>query len=1091
MNDPKRGDGDPIVDRIDESLEVTSDDAISHEMGSKLFTEGSGVSPLTKTIQVSSDQRKNRRSIGQTVGNYEVLEFLGQGGMGTVFRARHLKLGKEVALKLIRQRALTSEVALARFDRELRAVGRLDHPNIVRALDAGEFQDVTFLSMELLRGVDLDEVTGESGTLDLADACEVIRQTAIGLKYVHDQGLIHRDIKPSNLMLCRDSVNRVCVKIMDLGLALIQAEPEDDRLTGEGMAIGTFRYMSVEQARNTRSVDHRADIYSLGATLYRLLCGTPPYSKEQFETHTQLLMALMSGVVPDFKDKAPDLPAELTSLIARMLASEPGQRPQDLSEVIEILAPFSQSHQLDTLLDHSLRQRSVDTGQRSREEASAFDLIEKLVGPRMDDADQSEISFDAESSNIEILHQRVRRIWIDGVLGRTKDHTHLFSINREVVSECVDSPWDGIAENPLRGVDTQDSIDRLFKHAERSLLILGDAGAGKSTTMLELTESLLTQSARSRFSTVPVLLHLSSWSPRIGSLEQWIINELIAKYQIPKRIGQEFIDENRLILLLDGLDEVRPADQRACIESINQFMAQSTPSGLVVCSRYSDYVAIGHRLRLHDAIRLQPLTAEQIAASISGSTGERGALMTALAKHPSLLELASSPLMLNMMKVSFDNTSKESMESFGTIESAREHLFNTYIDEAFRGEKSSTARFTKDETLSWLSWIAKQMQTRNMTMFQVGEIQADWLPTISQRLSYLLALGLSLGTVSGVVTMYFWYRLMPIMDTAESTPLHSLLWLMLQLPVWWTQVCFLDLFVFSSRLPQGWWKRSFSGLAKTLVYWALWMLWPIVGGVTGVWTTGWTVANVLLGVLTGASVGILGRRKRVTVDVDVAQSLGISASGTFQGWAVGYAVGFCVYATYAVLYSLYLLEEPPAWFPYFWQNEEEWCVSVTWPLAFSSVGLVAGGLVPRLSREKTSADQSVRIYFRNLLIAGCFSMLAVFVVGMFDLQYWLSLPENTLEFSLWERAMLMSGGCVYASFYMALCFGGLDLLVHSLSRIVLSIDGMLPRNLSEFMKHSTRLGLLRRAGGAHIFGHRLLQEYFAEKENDVNSFHGS
>lgn len=1030
----------------------------------------------TKTHR-KGDSIRSTREETKRIGNYEVLRLLGQGGMGAVFHARHVRLDKEVAIKLIRPREKIGPIAEARFDRELRAVGKLEHPNVVRALDAGEFNGVTFLSMELLRGINLEQATSNGTTLDFADACEVIRQAAVGLKYVHDTGLIHRDIKPSNLMLTQDPVIGACVKVMDLGLALIKGDDgDDDRLTDEGVAVGTFRYMPLEQARNTRSVDHRADIYSLGATFYRLLAGEPPYPRRQYGTHAEMLLAMMSGEIPNIADQVPDVPPTLADLITRMLADDPDARPQDLSQVINALTPLARSHRLASVLERGMQQASIEN---ARGRAAQFgSLIDKMLGG----VDDSLPNQDAATDDLGILRQRVRRFWVDGVLSRTKDNTQLFSLDREVLSDCVNSPWEGIAESPLASSNPHAPMEELFEYSERSLLVLGEPGSGKSTALLELTESLLRRSERSHLEASPVLLHLSSWN-RNTSFDQWIVGELNAKYKIPKQIGRKFIEDGRLILLLDGMDEVRSTEQRACIESLNEFMIRSTPPGVAVCCRYSDYVAAGVKLRMHGAIRLKPLTTEQIMASVSESTGARRPLIVALERHQALLELASSPLMLSMMKNSFDESGAESTGRFATIEDAREHVFDTFVKESFHAKLKSSARYSKSDTLSWLSWIAKQMQARNQTVFLMDELQPDWFVTRSHRWMYLLAMSLILGTISGLATMYFWYRLMPIMDTSSSMSSSSLLWLMLQLPVWWAQVCFVDLFVLSKQSPRYFLGRLMCGFGKTILYWLFWMVWPLVGHLTGVWPVGWTVANVLLGIVTGASVGILGRRKRVTVDVDVAQPLGISLTGSFRGWVIGCVVGFVVYLTYQILWAYYLLEKPPEWFPYLWTIPEERRVAISWPLAFGSVGLVAGGLVAKMRTGQTAPNQGLGIYFRNMLIAAAFSLASVYPTGIFVLSFWLELPDNPLNFSWLQRATIISGEVLWATFYLVLCFGALDLLTHGLTRLILKANRVIPDRLSDFLKHASRLGLLRRAGGAHIFGHRMLLEYFVDKKD--------
>jgi serine/threonine protein kinase len=197
------------------------------------------------------------------VREYKLLAELGKGGMGTVYRALHTKLDREVALKILPAERTKDPEAVDRFQREMKAVGKLEHPHIVRATDAGEQDGTHFLVMEYVEGLDLSELVQVIGPLPVADACEVIRQAAVGLQAAHEHGMVHRDIKPSNLMLAANGR----VKILDLGLALLdpQRGDVDDEgggrdLTSDGQIMGTFDYMAPEQAGDSHGVDIRADI---------------------------------------------------------------------------------------------------------------------------------------------------------------------------------------------------------------------------------------------------------------------------------------------------------------------------------------------------------------------------------------------------------------------------------------------------------------------------------------------------------------------------------------------------------------------------------------------------------------------------------------------------------------------------------------------------------------------------------------------------------------------------------------------------------------------------------------------------------------
>ena len=186
--------------------------------------------------------------------------------------------------------------AVARFQREMKAVGRLEHPNIVRAMDAGEVDDTHFLVMEYVPGIDLSDLSRRIGPMQIADACELVRQAAVGLQEAHEHGMVHRDIKPSNLILAqpRRRQEMPSVKILDLGLALLSEalSPDQQGLTTTGQMMGTLDYMAPEQGGDSHQVDIRADVYSLGATLYKLLCGEAPFGAAKYDTPVKKLVAL-------------------------------------------------------------------------------------------------------------------------------------------------------------------------------------------------------------------------------------------------------------------------------------------------------------------------------------------------------------------------------------------------------------------------------------------------------------------------------------------------------------------------------------------------------------------------------------------------------------------------------------------------------------------------------------------------------------------------------------------------------------------------------------------------------------------------------
>jgi serine/threonine protein kinase len=270
------------------------------------------------------------------VGPYQLLLPLGEGGMGTVWKARHTVLEKIVALKLLPDERVHSPALLARFQLEMKAVGRLSHTHIVQAFDAGA-AEVPYLAMEYVDGTDLLRLLRERGPLPVANVCDLIRQAALGLQHAHEAGLVHRDVKPSNLMLTTGGV----VKLLDLGLArLCTDEPGDSAHTAAHALLGTPDYMAPEQLLDAHSADIRADVYSLGCTLYHLLAGKPPFSGPDHKSLAAKRQAHLREAPPSLRGPRPDVPEALEQLVNRLLAKNPDDRPATPALVAEALVPF-------------------------------------------------------------------------------------------------------------------------------------------------------------------------------------------------------------------------------------------------------------------------------------------------------------------------------------------------------------------------------------------------------------------------------------------------------------------------------------------------------------------------------------------------------------------------------------------------------------------------------------------------------------------------------------------------------------------------------------------------------------------------------
>jgi Leucine-rich repeat (LRR) protein len=274
------------------------------------------------------------------MGRYKLLELVGQGGMGAVYKAMLPPYGRTVALKVMNKNLLKQPKSVTRFLREIRSAAAVDHPNLVRAYDADCDRDTYFLVMEFVTGQNLKSWIKSEQALPVGWSCECIRQAALGLEHAFEQGMVHRDIKPSNLVVTEDEHDGLpLVKILDLGLARFASETEDSGdLTRSGQVLGTPDYIAPEQARSTRTADIRADIFSLGCTLFELLTGRLPFTGT---TVMEKLMARASQDAFRVRQFRPDVPVALDEIVARMLARDPQWRFTTPAEVARALAPFS------------------------------------------------------------------------------------------------------------------------------------------------------------------------------------------------------------------------------------------------------------------------------------------------------------------------------------------------------------------------------------------------------------------------------------------------------------------------------------------------------------------------------------------------------------------------------------------------------------------------------------------------------------------------------------------------------------------------------------------------------------------------------
>lgn len=285
------------------------------------------------------------RSGGFILGQYRILDLVGQGGMGKVYKAEHMTMSRLVALKVLSADVTRTERARQLFRREVKAAARLVHPHIATAFDANEVNGRAFLVLEFIAGPSLSMLVREQGPLPIGQACEYLRQAALGLQHAHEHGMVHRDLKPSNLLvqpaIGRDTLEGGNLKIVDFGLALLADSNDDSLAPDRHIVLGTPDYLSPEQARDLRNVDIRSDLYSIGCTLYFLLTGHVPFPgggpMDKLKRHA-------SAIAEPVEELRPHVPPGVTAIVRKLMAKTPEGRFQAPRDLADALANYCELH---------------------------------------------------------------------------------------------------------------------------------------------------------------------------------------------------------------------------------------------------------------------------------------------------------------------------------------------------------------------------------------------------------------------------------------------------------------------------------------------------------------------------------------------------------------------------------------------------------------------------------------------------------------------------------------------------------------------------------------------------------------------------
>jgi len=389
---------------------------------------------------------------------------------------------------------------------------------------------------------------------------------------------------------------------------------------------------------------------------------------------------------------------------------------------------------LARLFDTSQERLGLQHSQELLLSTRPADMSSSLLVMEPDQADQQSISarlsYLPKDKNRQRMLKRVHSRWITGVLDHSLSRATLITLALQEQPGAVTNPWHFAVQEsnlPLRALPVGTLVTNAYDDADGELLILGEPGAGKTTLLLELARDLLKRASIDEAHPIPVVFNLSSWAEERLSLAEWMIKELNTKYQVPQKLGQEWMIDHHILPLLDGLDEVVATHRTACIEAINSYRAEHGFVPMVVCSRSKDYYAQPVRLLLNNAIMLQPLTPQQISDFLS-STGEDLDGLRAALQHDELLqEMASTPLMLSILVQTYQGLSSDTLQPVPSPTMQRQLIFEQYIERVLQ-RRGPVRRYTPQQTKHWLAWLARQLVQQNQTEFYIERMQPDWLP---------------------------------------------------------------------------------------------------------------------------------------------------------------------------------------------------------------------------------------------------------------------------------------------------------------------------------------------------------------------------
>ncbi|MTJ48556.1 DUF3365 domain-containing protein [Dolichospermum sp. UHCC 0259] len=540
----------------------------------------------------------------------------------------------------------------------------------------------------------------------------------------------------------------------------------------------------------------------------------------------------------------------------------------------------------------------------------------------------------------KVLLSKVKEYWIEGVLEKSLHTQAMIELGLEKRSDAVERPFSSFEELPEEsrqilppGTDATEVFNHIGEG--RTLLILGEPGAGKTITLLKLAQNLIARAEADLSRLIPVVFNLSSWGSKHQTIAEWLLQELWSKYQVPKEVAKDWVKNQKLLLLLDGLDEVKADLREACVEAINQFMQDYGQTEIVVCSRIADYEALSNRLQLRGAICIRALTPEQVNQYLDTAGEQLQAVKFLLNEDTGLQELAKSPLTLSIMTLAYQGKNVAELPQTGSVEERREHLFNAYIERMFK-RRGVNQQYPKDRVIHWLTWLAQGMSQTSQSNFLIEKIQPNWLQSPLEKRLYRI------GTILiGIIVIVLIWHLSNILDSNNDkinrpnvVMIDAAMW---GLILWWNfgrGKAEIETFE-SLTWP---WKKTGKELLDGLIYGLRWSLilspigvvWCGLTWKEPKWPGGYEkiiVFGLILGLIFALLIGLIRGLRGAEIETKTVPNQGI--------WISAYNAGIITLVSWLILFPIIY-----KWFP---QGVQSRTSIISWGLI---LGLLFGGGIP-------------------------------------------------------------------------------------------------------------------------------------------------